>query len=192
VTSYKALKESETKPGEFVTVIGAAGGLGHLAVQYAKAMGMRVIAMDVGQKKLDYAKSLGAEFAFDATSPTAIQQINDVTHGGSHGVVCLATHPSVFKTAVSICRRKGTAVLVGLPNASFELPIVEVVLKRVTVRGSIVGTRVDAQEALSFASRGLVKCDVKTVKLDDINMVIDNLREGKIEGRVVVEFPELK
>ncbi len=188
VTSYKGLKETEVKPGEFVSILGAAGGLGHLAVQYAKAMGMRVIAMDVGKEKLDYCKRLGAEFTVDASQADVIDQVNTITDGGSHGVLCLATNKAAFSTAVKIARRKGTAVLVGLPNETFECPIVEIVLKRVTIRGSIVGTRKDMHEALDFAARGLVKCDIHVAKIEEINKIVDNLRAGKIQGRTVVEF----
>ena len=188
VTTYKGLKETETKPGQFVAILGAAGGLGHLAVQYAKAMGMRVVAIDVGKEKLDYVKRLGAEFAFDATAPDVIDQVLNLTGGGTHGVLCLATNKAAFNTAVKITRRKGTAVLVGLPNSTFEVPIVEIVLKRVTIRGSIVGTRQDMAEALDFAARGLVKCDIHVDKIDNINTIVDNLRVGKIQGRTVIEF----
>ncbi len=90
---------------------------------------------------------------------------------------------------MDVARRKGTAVLVGLPNASFQLPIVDVVLKRITVRGSIVGSRKDAIEALDFAARGEVETDIKTIQLDEIVGAIDRLRSGKVEGRTVIEMP---
>ena len=168
VTSYKGIKETDTKPGDFLVVVGAAGGLGHLAVQYGKAMGLRVIAVDVGQDKIDYCKSLGAEFGVDIASSnggkTAAQVVEEYTGGkkyvlicpifyalylnglmcspgGAHGVLVLATQPSAFKAAVDMSRRKGTVVCVGLPSGSFDCPIIDVVLKRVTIRGSIVGTR---------------------------------------------------
>lgn len=192
VTTYKGLKETEVKPGEFVTIIGAGGGLGHLAVQYAKAMGMRVIALDVGADKLAYTKRLGAEFNFDATSPTVIEDVTNATNGGSHGILCLATNKAAFPIAVKVARRKGTAVFVGLPNASCDLPIIEVVLKRVTVRGSIVGTRKDMAEALDFAARGLVKADIHIDKIDNINKIVTDLRQGKILGRTVIEFAKEK
>lgn len=188
VTAYKGLKETETKPGEFVAIVGAGGGLGHLAVQYAKAMGMRVVALDVGADKLDYCKRLGAEFAVDATSPDVVKTVTDITGGGCHGVVCFATNKSAFPTSVSVARRRGTTVFIGLPNAKCELPIIEVVLKRVTVRGSIVGTRKDMAEALDFAARGLVKCDVHVDKVENINKIVTELRAGKILGRTVLEF----
>ena len=151
-------------------------------------MGMRVVALDVGKDKLEYTKRLGAEFAFDATSPTVVEDVTKATNGGSHGVLCVATSKAAFPVAVNITRRRGTAVFIGLPNSKCELPIVEVVLKRVTVRGSIVGTRKDMAEALDFAARGLVKCDVHMDKIENINKIVGELRQGKILGRTVIEF----
>lgn len=188
MTSYKALKETEALPGQFVTIIGAAGGLGHLAIQYAKAMGLRVIAMDVGAKKIQFCKSLGAEFAVDASAPNAADQVKEITDGGSHGVVVFATHPSAFQSAISMCRPRGTIACVGLPAGTFACPIVDVVLNRITIRGSIVGTRQDAKEAVGFASRGLIHCSVETDTLENINSVFARLRNGEVEGRVVLNI----
>jgi len=188
VTGYKAIKETEARPGEFISIFGGAGGLGHLAIQYAKAMGLRVIALDVGQKNLDYCKKLGAEFAVDATHADAEKLVLDYTGGGSHGVVVLPPNPSAFKLGVNITRARGTVTFVGLPPGPFECPIIDVVLKRVTMRGSIVGSRKDLQEALDFSSRGLVKCNIETAPLDDVDKIIDRLRHGKVQGRVVIEM----
>lgn len=188
VTSYKGLKETEVKPGEFVTIIGAAGGLGHLAIQYAKAMGMIVGAVDVGKEKLDYCKSLGADFTVDALNPDIVREVTDITNGGSHGVLVLATNAKAFDNAVHISRRKGTVVFVGLPPGSFPAPIFEIVLKRISLRGSIVGTRKDMEEALDFAARGLIKASVQLDKLDNINNIFDKLRASQVEGRIVLDI----
>jgi propanol-preferring alcohol dehydrogenase len=188
VTSYKGIKECELKPGDFISIVGAGGGLGHLAVQYAKAMGLRPIAMDVGHSKEKYCKSLGAEFYVDATSPSAVQEIDQITHGGSHGVLCLATSAPAFKVSTDICRRKGCVVCVGLPAGTFPTSIFDIVLKRVTIRGSIVGTRQDMAEALDFAERGLVKCTVQTKRLNEINDVFSKLKKNAVEGRIVIKF----
>ncbi len=188
VTSYKGIKEAELRPGQFVGIVGAGGGLGHLAVQYAKAMGLRPIALDVGHTKEKYCKSIGAEFYVDATAPDAVQQVVDFTEGGAHGVVCLATSAPAFKVATDICRRKGCVVCCGLPPGTFPTSIFDIVLKRVTVRGSIVGTRQDLVEALDFADRGLVKCTVHTKRLSEINDIFTKLRKGQIEGRTVIKF----
>lgn len=189
VTTYKAIKETECKPGEFCTIIGSAGGLGHLAVQYAKAMGLRVIALDVGKKNLDYSLELGAEFAIDATDKKVVEKIQEVTGGGTHGVVVLAPHPTAFTNAIAATRRKGTCVFVGLPSkADIDLNVIDVVLKRVTIRGSIVGTRKDMIEAMDFAARGLVKCDVTLADLDECGDVYDKLKGGKVQGRIVLKI----
>jgi len=188
VTSYKGIKETELKPGQFIGIIGAGGGLGHVAVQYAKAMGLRPIALDVGKTKEAYCKSIGAEFFVDATAPDAVQQVNELTDGGVHGVLCIATSPPAFKLGVDICRRKGCLVCCGLPPGTFPTPIFDVVLKRITIRGSIVGTRNDLVEALDFAERGLVKCTIETKHINDINDIFQRLKKGKISGRTIIKF----
>lgn len=188
VTSYKGIKEADVRPGQFLGIVGAAGGLGHLAVQYAKAMGLRPIAYDVGQGKSAYCKSIGAEYYIDATSPNAVKDTMDYTEGGVHGALVIATSPPAFALGTDICRRKGTVVCCGLPPGSFPTPIFDVVLKRVTIRGSIVGTREDLHEALDFAARGEVKCTVQTRKLEDVNDIFEKLKNGQIEGRTVITF----
>ncbi|MEO6520809.1 MAG: zinc-dependent alcohol dehydrogenase [Mucilaginibacter sp.] len=186
VTVYKGLKETEAKPGEWVAISGI-GGLGHLAVQYAKAMGLHVAAIDVDDDKLDLAKSLGAELTVNArnTDPGAFLQKEA---GGMHGVLVTAVSPIAFKQGLSALRRKGTIALNGLPPGSFDLPIFETVLNRYTVRGSIVGTRKDLQEAVGFALEGKVKATVHTAKLEDINTVLSDLKNGHVEGRIVLDI----
>jgi propanol-preferring alcohol dehydrogenase len=190
VTSYKGIKEAELRPGQFIGIVGAAGGLGHMAVQYAKAMGLRPIAYDVGMAKAAYCKSIGAEHFIDATSSHAVKETEEYTNGGVHGALCIATSPQAFSLSTDICRRKGCVVCCGLPPGNFPTPIFDVVLKRITIRGSIVGTREDLHEALDFGARGLVKCTVNTKKLSEINDVFSKLKRGQIEGRTVIKFDE--
>ncbi|TKT90299.1 alcohol dehydrogenase AdhP [Dyadobacter frigoris] len=184
VTVYKGLKETETKAGEWVAISGI-GGLGHLAVQYAKAMGMHVAAIDISKDKLDLAKKLGADLTVNALEQDPGEFLKKET-GGMHGVLVTAVSPIAFKQGISALRRKGTIALNGLPPGSFDLPIFETVLNRYTVRGSIVGTRKDLQEAVEFALDGKVKATVHTAKLEDINSVFDKMKAGKIDGRVVM------
>jgi propanol-preferring alcohol dehydrogenase len=186
VTVYKGLKETETKPGEWVAVSGI-GGLGHLAVQYAKAMGMHVAAIDIDDNKLALAKSLGADLVVNAKDQDPGAFLQKET-GGMHGVLVTAVSPIAFKQGISALRKKGTIALNGLPPGSFDLPIFQTVLNRYTVRGSIVGTRKDLQEAIDFAIEGKVKATTHTAKLEDINLVLDDMKKGKIEGRVVLEI----
>lgn len=188
VTVYKGLKMTEAKPGQWVAISGV-GGLGHVAVQYAKAMGLHVAAIDVGQDKLDLATRLGADLVVNAREqdPAAFLQ-KEV--GGMHGVLVTAVSPIAFSQGLSALRRGGTIALNGLPPGAFDLPIFETVLKGITVRGSIVGTRKDLQEAIDFAVEGKVKATVHAAKLEDINDVFEKMKKGQIEGRMVMEIAE--
>ena len=188
VTVYKGLKETEVKPGEWVAISGV-GGLGHLAVQYAKAMGMRVAAVDIADDKLALAKQLGAELAVNATKDNPGVVLKKAA-GGMHGVLVTAVSPVAFEQGIGMLRRKGTIALNGLPEGSFDLSIFETVLNRYTVRGSIVGTRKDMQEAIAFAVEGKVKANIRTAKLADINKVFDDMRKGDITGRVVLQIAD--
>ncbi len=186
VTVYKGLKETEVKPGEWVAISGV-GGLGHLAVQYAKAMGMHVAAIDISDDKLALAKRLGAEITVNAKDEDPGLFLKKLT-GGMHGVLVTAVSPIAFSQGLSALRRKGTLSLNGLPPGDFPLPIFDTVLNRITVRGSIVGTRKDMQEAIAFAVDGKVKANVHGVQLETINTVFDQMKAGEIEGRVVLEI----
>jgi alcohol dehydrogenase, propanol-preferring len=185
VTTYKGLKETNTRPGEWVVISGAGGGLGHVAIQYAKAMGLHVAAVDLGLEKVALARSLGAEIAIDATTqdpPTEIQK----QIGGAQGVLVTAVSTKAFKQAIGMLRRGGTCVLNGLPPGEFPVSIFDLVLSRYTIRGSIVGTRLDLEEALSFAAEGKVKAIIETQPLESINDVFQRLKTGKVNGRVVL------
>lgn len=186
VTVYKGLKETDTKPGEWVAISGI-GGLGHLAVQYAKAMGLHVAAIDVADDKLALAKSLGAELTVNAKEQDPGAFLKKET-GGMHGVLVTAASPIAFKQGLSALRRKGTLSLNGLPPGSFDLPIFDTVINGTTIRGSIVGTRKDMQEAIAFAVDGKVKTTVHAAKLENINTVFDDMKKGDISGRVVLEI----
>jgi propanol-preferring alcohol dehydrogenase len=186
VTTYKGLKETEARPGEWVVISGI-GGLGHVAVQYAKAMGLHVAALDVAADKLALAARLGADLVLDGTrGDEAVAELRRATGGGAHGVLVTAVSLPAFDQALAMVRRKGTVSLVGLPPGSFPTPVFDVVLKRITVRGSIVGTRRDLAEAIAFAAEGKVRATVTTRPLAAINEVFDDLLAGRVEGRVAL------
>jgi alcohol dehydrogenase, propanol-preferring len=185
VTTYKGLKETDAKPGQWVIISGI-GGLGHIAVQYAAAMGLHVAAIDVDDGKLALARSLGAEVTVNATTSDAAAEAQR-TIGGAHAVLITAVSLKAFQQAIGMLRRGGTCVLVGLPPGEFPTPIFDVVLKRLTIRGSIVGTRKDLQEALQFAAEGKVRATTETQPLEAINDVFGRLRKGAIQGRVVLK-----
>ncbi|MEZ2145557.1 alcohol dehydrogenase AdhP [Bradyrhizobium sp. DN5] len=187
VTTYKGLKETEARPGEWVVISGV-GGLGHVAIQYAKAMGLKVAAVDIAEDKLALAREAGADLAVNALAAGAVDNVLAATGGGAHGVLVTAVSTAAFAQALKMVRRKGTVSLVGLPPGEFPTPIFDVVLKRITVRGSIVGTRRDLDEAIAFAADGKVKAEVTKVPLTQINDVFDRMKAGKIDGRMVLDF----
>jgi propanol-preferring alcohol dehydrogenase len=186
VTVYKGLKETEIRPGQWVAISGI-GGLGHMAVQYAKAMGMHVVAVDIADEKLALAQKLGADEVINAAKTDPVAEVTKHL-GGVHGALVTAVSTKAFAQAIGMLRRHGTMSLVGLPPGAFPLPIFEVVLKRITIRGSIVGTRLDLSESLAFAADGLVETSFTWDKLDNINAVFDKMRAGQIDGRVVLDI----
>jgi propanol-preferring alcohol dehydrogenase len=187
VTTYKGLKETDARPGEWVVISGI-GGLGHVAVQYAKAMGLKVVALDIAEDKLKLARAAGADHAVNALSADAVDSVLRDTGGGAHGVLVTAVSTAAFAQALKMVRRKGTVSLVGLPPGEFPTPIFDVVLKRITVRGSIVGTRRDLDEAIAFAAEGKVRSEITKAPLADINAIFDRMKSGKIDGRMVLEM----
>ena len=186
VTTYKGIKETEARPGQWIVISGV-GGLGHLGVQYARAMGLRVIAVDVVPEKLALARRLGAELAIDASREDPAARVQAEV-GGAHAALVTAVSTRAFDQAIGMLRAGGTCVLVGLPPGEFPTPIFPVVLKRLTVRGSIVGTRADLREALEFAARGEIEVAYETRRLDDVNAIFAALKRGDVNGRVVLDF----
>ncbi|MFG0748632.1 alcohol dehydrogenase AdhP [Acinetobacter ursingii] len=187
VTVYKGLKMTEAKTGDWVAISGI-GGLGHVAVQYAKTMGFNVVAIDVDDSKLALAKELGADVGINALKVDVKEEVLKATGEGCHGVLVTAVSPKAFEQAVSIIRRGGTMVLNGLPPGKFDLSIFDMVLDGITVRGSIVGTRLDLKEALDIAARGKVKAHISVEPLENINDIFDRMEQGKIDGRIVIDF----
>lgn len=186
VTVYKGLKVTDTKPDDWVVVSGI-GGLGHMAVQYAKAMGLNVIAVDIDDAKLDLARRLGAALTVNARSQDPVAFVKKEV-GGAQGVLVTAVSPKAFEQAMGMVGRGGTVSLTGLPPGDFPLSIFDTVLNGITVRGSIVGTRLDLQEAMAFAGEGKVKATVETARLEAINDVFARMRQGDIRGRIVLDF----
>jgi propanol-preferring alcohol dehydrogenase len=187
VTSYKGIKETGARPGEWLLVSGI-GGLGHLAIQYAKAMGLRVCAVDIDDGKLAHASRLGAELVFNANADDVVEALKAATGGGAHGVLITAPSLGAFRQGVGMTRKRGTCVLVGLPPGEFPTPLFDVVADCITIRGSFVGTRRDMAEALAFAAAGKVRADFELQPLSQINRVFERLQAGEVPSRVVIDF----
>ncbi|KAL3234513.1 Alcohol dehydrogenase 1 [Nakaseomyces bracarensis] len=189
VTVYKALKESNVKPGQWVAISGAAGGLGSLAVQYAKAMGMRVLGIDGGAEKKKLFDSIGGNHFIDfLETKDLVSAIQEATNGGPHGVINVSVSEKAIGQSVEYVRPCGTVVLVGLPaGAVVKSSVFNHVLKSINIRGSYVGNRHDTREAIEFFTRGKVKSPIKVVGLSQLPEVYKLMEENKIVGRYVVD-----
>jgi len=175
------------KAGDWIVISGA-GGLGHLAIQYAKVMGLLVCAVDIEDSKLAHAKRLGADLVVNASQGDPAAAVKKGTDGGAHGVLITAPSLGAFRQGIGMTRKHGTCVLVGLPPGEFPVPLFDVVANCITIRGSFVGNREDMAEALAFAAEGKVKADIELQPLSAINKVFDRLEHDDVAARVVLEF----
>lgn len=187
VTTYKAIKVSGVRPGQWIAIYGA-GGLGNLAVQYAKKVfGAHVVAVDINDDKLALAKEVGADFTVNPLKEDAAKAIQEKT-GGAHAAVVTAVSRAAFNSAVDCLRACGRLVAVGLPPEMMDLSIPRLVLDGIEVVGSLVGTREDLVEAFQFGAEGLVVPKVQLRKLDEANAIFQEMRDGKIQGRMVIDM----
>ncbi|KAF7327337.1 Alcohol dehydrogenase 1 [Mycena kentingensis (nom. inval.)] len=192
VTVYRAIKYSQTTPGDWIVLPGAGGGLGHLAIQYAKVFGLRVIAVDTGADKKKLCLELGADAWVDfRESKDIVADIRAITDGlGAHSAVVTAATGEGYKQAVDYLRGGGTLMAVGLPGkAVLEASIWFTVFKSISILGSYVGNRRDSEEAVAIAAQGKVKCYYQLKELKDLANVYQGLTEGTVAGRVVLEMP---
>ncbi|GAA5946511.1 hypothetical protein JCM3775_007556 [Rhodotorula graminis] len=193
VTVWKAIKQSNTRPGDFVVISGAGGGLGHLAVQYATAMGLRVVGIDTGDDKRKLLASYGADTFIDFKEHSGkgklIDEVKRVCGGeGPHAAVITSAGAAAYNEALEYLRPHGTLVAVGLPpNATINADVFFTVFKALRIVGSYVGNRQDAIEALDFAVRGKVKPQLEILDLDDINSVYERMEKGGVAGRIVLK-----
>lgn len=191
VTTYKAIKESGIQPGQWLVAFGA-GGLGNLAIQYAKKVfNAHVIAVDINDDKLALAKESGADIIINGKEVEDVAALIQEKTGGCHGAVVTAVSKVAFNQAVDSVRAGGTVVAVGLPSEYMDLSIVRTVLDGIKIVGSLVGTRKDLEEAFAFGAEGLVIPVVETVPVDTAPQVFEEMEKGQITGRKVLDFTKL-
>jgi alcohol dehydrogenase, propanol-preferring len=186
VTTYKAVKVAGTRPSDLAVVVGV-GGLGHLALQYAKAAGATVAAVDLVDAKLELARELGADITINAREEDPVEVLQ--SHGGADQAIVTAVSPRAFEQAFEGLRRGGTMSLVGLPaENAMTLPIFQTVLRGITVKGSIVGTRVDLQEVFELHRSGHTRVVYETRELDSVNEDFAAIEAGDVTARLVFDF----
>ncbi len=188
VTTYKAVKVAGTRSSDLVAVFGI-GGLGHLAVQYARIAGASVAAVDLVDSKLALARELGAEATVNALTQDPAETIQAL--GGADQAIVLAVSPRACEQAFRSLKRGGTLVFVALPADNvMHLPIFETVLQGITVTGSIVGTRVDLAETFQLHAEGRTRVVRETRHLEEVNESFEQIEKGGIDARLVFDFRE--
>ncbi|MDX3730665.1 alcohol dehydrogenase AdhP [Streptomyces caniscabiei] len=186
VTTYKALKVAGVRPTQLVAISGI-GGLGHLAVQYAKIAGATVAAIDVTDDKLELARELGADILIDARKEDPAEVLK--RHGGAHAAIALAVDEQAFASVYGGLRRGGKLVMVALPaGGTIQVPIFDTVLNGTSVIGSIVGTRQDLDEVFQLHAAGRTEVIYETRPLETVNESIAEVLDGRIKARIVFEM----
>jgi alcohol dehydrogenase, propanol-preferring len=188
VTTYKAVKDSGARSSSLVAVFGT-GGLGHLAVQYARITGASVVAVDPNPARLETALEIGAEHVGNPAEEDAAAAIQRL--GGADAAIATAATPAAYEQAFGSLARGGKLVFVGLPaDNHMRLPIFETVLGGIELRGSIVGTRHDLEEVFELHRRGLTRVEYAECRLDDVNEAIEQVLDGTAPApRLVFRMP---
>jgi propanol-preferring alcohol dehydrogenase len=186
VTVYRALKHSGIARGQRLAIFGL-GGLGHLAVQIARELGVEITAVDISDEKLARAKSLGAAHALNNSAGDAVKQIRST--GGAHVALVCSAAKAAYDAAFGSLRPSGTLMVVGLPAENISFPPIMMAAGEVRIRASAVGTREDLRGALAMAAAGKLHSDVTAKPLEFVNDALDLLRKGQVAGRIVLTFP---
>ena len=185
VTVHRALKQVRMSSGERLAVFGI-GGLGHIAVQLARELGAEIIAVDVSERKLELATTLGATSGLNISSTNVIKELR--AKGGVHVALVTSAAKAAYDLAFSCLRPTGTLLVVGLPSENLCFPPILMSAREVHIRASAVGTRQDVREVLAMASEGKIRCQVTPRPLAHANEVLDELRHGRVAGRVAFTF----
>jgi propanol-preferring alcohol dehydrogenase len=183
VTVYRALKHAKILAGQRLAVFGV-GGLGHIAVQIGRGLGAEVTAIDISEEKLAQAKSLGASRALNAVSSDAVKELR--ANGGVHVAIVTSAAKAAYDMAFNGLRPTGTLLVVGLPAEDISFPPIMMAAREVRIQATAVGTRDDLREVLEMAAAGKVRCQVTSRPLAQANEVLEDLRHGRIAGRVVL------
>ena len=182
LTVYKAMKSAGVAAGQRMAVFGA-GGLGHIAIQIAKAMGVQVGAIDVADDKLEFAKSLGAEWTINAAEPVH-KKLRAM--GGVHVAMVCAASAAAYETALRCLRRGGTLAVVGMANEPFKVSAVSLISTEARIVASAVGTRADLRELFALMEKHPIRCKIEKRPLESINQVFEEMKRGALIGRVVL------
>ncbi|RAK91759.1 alcohol dehydrogenase [Aspergillus costaricaensis CBS 115574] len=190
-TAYRAIRTTGLTSGQWIAIIGAGGGLGHLAIQYAKASGLRVLGIDTGPSKRELSCKLGVTSYIDfMETPDLTADVIRVTDGGPHGVIVVSSSSRAYEQALKYVRKMGIIVCIGITPNKMHFPIGPeyFVARGVRLTGSSTGTMEDTREALQYVRDGRVKPMIVKVRLEAIGACLQALERGEADGRFVVKF----
>ena len=188
LTAYTAIKKANQNSPEFLVIVGA-GGLGLMGVQIAKAItDAKIICVDLDDQKLNTAKEMGADFIVNSKESDTSQKIMSICNDkGADSVVDFVNNPPTAKLDFAILRKRGNLVLVGLFGGSFELSLVTIPLKSITIQGAYTGNYTDMVELLDLARKGILNPIIsKRYTLNEANTALEDLKARKIIGRAVI------
>ncbi|CAI7652998.1 unnamed protein product [Penicillium manginii] len=214
IAMYSSIMKTKPRPGDWIAILGAGGGLGHMGVQIAAKKGLNVLAIDKyapsekttlpnpvrttpltlcrGAKKRELCLSLGAKYFLDFSEVDIVDEVKNLTSGlGAHGVICTANGARAYEQSLHMLRPLGTLVCVGIPSVPFNLPAtpLDMIIKGLTIVGNSAGTASEMEELLDMAMAGDVKAHIQVFDLDEIHDVLERLEKSDIEGRVVLKIP---
>jgi alcohol dehydrogenase, propanol-preferring len=185
LTVHNAMKRSGVSSGQKIAIFGI-GGLGHLAIQLAKARGAEVIGIDIADDKLQLAQECGADVTVNAAMTQGYKEIKKISGGGAHVAMVTSASRAAYETALRSLRRGGTLSVVGMAPEPISVSTVALVSGEYKIVASAVGTRQDLREVLQIAAEGKVKCKIETRRLAEVNGVMSEMKEGRLLGRVVL------
>ncbi|KAE8160318.1 chaperonin 10-like protein [Aspergillus tamarii] len=200
IAMYSSIMKTRTRPGDWIVLPGAGGGLGHMfvapaemGVQIAVKKGLKVIAIDSGEKKKELCLALGATAFFDYKIDDIEKEVKKLTGGlGAHAVICTANSEPAYMQSMRLLRSLGVLVCVGIPSVPFRLPATpfDMIVKGLTIVGNSAGTAKEMGELMEMAVAGEVRAHIECFELDQINDVVMRLGRSEIDGRAVVKIPE--
>ncbi|KAJ5150034.1 Alcohol dehydrogenase 1 [Penicillium atrosanguineum] len=193
IAMYSSIMKTNSRPGDWIAILGAGGGLGHMGVQIAAKKGLRVLAIDKGEKKRQLCISLGATEFLDFSKVDIVEAVKASASGlGAHAVICTANGERAYEQSMQMLRPLGTLVCVGIPNVPFRLPATpfDMIVKGLRIVGNSAGTAKEMDELLAMAVAGDVKAHIECYELSDLLEVLGRLERSEIEGRAVLKIPE--
>ncbi|GAA6008492.1 zinc-dependent alcohol dehydrogenase [Rhodotorula paludigena] len=193
-TIYTAIKRSGIRAGQWLVLPGGGGGVGHLGITYAKVQGIRPVVIDTGAEKRALCERLGCEAFVDFKEcKDPAEEVKRITGGGGHVVIVTGGTAAAYSSAPAYLRPGGTMICVGLPSAGTAIAGADpcaIIFKKLTIRGSLTGNQVDADEALDFVRRGLVEPHVTVRPFSELKAAFADLLAAKVAGRMVIDFTQ--